>query len=122
MATCFDNPLSDWFEPIYGYDQDGNRKGSQKARAAWEKRKQLLREDTGKFTKASNTSSDTPSILFARRLVNLICELRRFKASSRAFSMDFARRSDSCATPFDIFAGRQARMTSFAANATVRQI
>ena len=42
MLTCFDYPDGDYFEPVFGYDADGNKKGTEAAKRAWEKRKKTL--------------------------------------------------------------------------------
>ena len=95
MNTCFDNPLCDWFEPYFGYDVDGNKKGTEAAKRAWEKRKKTL---PGYTERTSNNSTSSSSGSGKRRYseaeIDDLVEkkIKKLKADEEKADADFAKR------------------------------
>ena len=96
MLTCFDYPEGDYFEPVFGYDADGNKKGTDAAKRAWEKRKKTLPGYTerkkNKGGGGGSSGSGKRSYSEAELETLLDKKVKKLKADKEKADTDFATR------------------------------
>ena len=97
MTTCFDYPDGDYYEPVFGYDQDGNKKGTDAAKRAWEKRKKTLPGYTerkkGKGGGGGGSSGSGKRSYSEAELETLLeNKVKKLKADKEKADTDFATR------------------------------